>query len=78
MENKIEKVWFEDSKIFIRTTSGDVLNHPLKWFPKLLNASDDALQQHEISPFGIHWPLLDEDLSLNGFYHYQPDKQKVW
>lgn len=26
MENRIEKVWFEDSKIFIRTISGDVLN----------------------------------------------------
>lgn len=77
MENRIEKVWFEDSKVFISTTSGDVLNHPLKWFPRLLNASDEALQQYEISPLGIHWLLLDEDLSLSGFYHYQVEEQKV-
>ena len=77
MENKIEKVWFTEKEIFVSTTSGDTLNHPLKWFPRLLNASNNDRQQFEISPFGIHWPVLDEDLSLEGFYHYHSGKVKA-
>jgi hypothetical protein len=66
MENKI-KVWFEDNQIFIKTESGDKRSHPLSWFPKLLKASDEERMSYHISPFGIHWEKLDEDLSFDGF-----------
>ena len=35
---------------------------------KLLQASTAERERFEISPagYGIHWPLLDEDLSING------------
>ena len=34
----------------------------------LLNASEKDRQMFEISPsgYGIHWPLLDEDISIDG------------
>ena len=34
----------------------------------LLNASDIERETFEISPsgYGIHWPLLDEDISIDG------------
>ena len=34
----------------------------------LLNASEEERNSHEISPsgYGLHWPLLDEDLSIDG------------
>jgi len=34
----------------------------------LLNASDIERETFEISPsgYGIHWPLLDEDMSIDG------------
>ena len=34
----------------------------------LQNASDEERSTYEISPsgYGIHWPLLDEDLSIDG------------
>ena len=66
MENKI-KVWFEDNQIFIKTASGEKKSHPLAWFPKLLNASDEERSAFNISPFGIHWEKIDEDLSFEGF-----------
>ena len=46
-----------------------VLRQKLSSFPSLKNASADALQQYELiaSGTGVHWPLLDEDLSLKGF-----------
>jgi len=36
---------------------------------KLANASDIARNKYEISPsgYGIHWPLIDEDLTIDGF-----------
>ncbi|MFQ6003844.1 MAG: DUF2442 domain-containing protein [Candidatus Zixiibacteriota bacterium] len=36
--------------------------------PALKNASDQEKNTFEISPsgYGIHWPLLDEDLSIDG------------
>jgi hypothetical protein len=35
--------------------------------PKLLNAAKKELDIFEISPsgYGIHWPLLDEDISID-------------
>ncbi len=35
--------------------------------PRLASASADERRRAELSPggYGIHWPLLDEDLSVN-------------
>ncbi|MFD0939185.1 DUF2442 domain-containing protein [Pedobacter boryungensis] len=66
MENKI-KVWFEDNRIYIKNALGEKRSHPLSWFPKLLNASDEERNNFSISPFGIHWEKIDEDLSFDGF-----------
>lgn len=34
----------------------------------LLNATDEERSHFQVSPsgYGIHWPLLDEDLSIDG------------
>ena len=71
MEIKVIKVWFEDESIFIKTDPGDIKSSPLKWFPRLHGASKALLEDFTLSPFGIHWEQLDEDLSYSGFYHYQ-------
>jgi Protein of unknown function (DUF2442) len=72
----INKVWFENSKIFIKTDTGEVLNNPLEWFPRLLNATEIERNSFKISPFGIHWDKIDEDLSLEGFYNYKPEIER--
>jgi hypothetical protein len=69
-EISIEAVWFQDEMIFIRTASGEERSMPLEWFPRLSNASPAEREKFELSPFGIHWPGLDEDLSFEGFYTY--------
>lgn len=40
---------------------------------KLLNASPIEREKFELSPsgYGIHWPLLDEDLSIDGLLGVQ-------
>jgi hypothetical protein len=36
--------------------------------PILASASEEKRQAFEVSPsgYGIHWPLLDEDISIDG------------
>jgi len=47
------------------------LNQSLSAFPTLKKANIAQLQQYKLigNGTGIHWPLLDEDLSLKGFLH---------
>ena len=34
--------------------------------PRLAGGSASPLNHIELSPFGLHWPELDEDLSFRG------------
>lgn len=47
---------------------GRVVSVPLVWFPRLLDATDEARQKWELlgDGEGIHWPDVDEDLSVAG------------
>lgn len=38
---------------------------------RLLNGTIEQRNNFEISPFGVHWPDIDEDLSLEGFFDYK-------
>ena len=40
----------------------------IQWFPLLRDASPEQRDNYEVSGagFGIHWPDLDEDLSIAG------------
>lgn len=71
---KLNKVWFDEENIFIETEDGQVKCHPLRWFPRLLNATKKERNKYRISLYGIHWEDLDEDLSVEGFFTYDKDK----
>lgn len=74
---KLKKVWFDEENIFIETEEGEKRSHSLRWVPKLQNASKKERNLYRLSPFGIHWENLDEDLSLEGFFSYDKDKIEV-
>jgi hypothetical protein len=71
MEYRIVRVWIQNEEIFIETNGGVRRSRPLRWFPKLLNATVEERGNFELSPFGIHWRQLDEDLSFEGFFYLQ-------
>ena len=73
---KIEKVWFDVDNIYILTNDGIQKSHPLRWFDRLWNATAEQREGFELSSWGdsIHWPELDEDLSLEGFFTYNKDE----
>ena len=48
----------------VTLADGRILRTPLWWYPRLQSASDLALQEVEFMPMGIHWPQIDEDISV--------------
>ncbi len=46
--------------------SGVEIRFPVEKNLRLAKGSADQLNKIEISPFGLHWPELDEDLSFRG------------
>jgi hypothetical protein len=66
--HNISNLKFEDGFLVI-TIDGEPKRFQLKEIsPVLENASEEERNNFEISPsgYGIHWPLLDEDISING------------
>ena len=47
---------------------GRKISAPLVWFPRLLHATTDQRRNFEFlgDGEGIHWPDIDEDLSVAG------------
>lgn len=46
--------------------SGVEVRFPAKENPRLAKGTSAQLNNIEISPFGLHWPDLNEDLSFDG------------
>lgn len=57
---------YESSHIVITLQSGVEVKFPIRGNKRFERASAKQLNNIEISPLGLHWPDLDEDLSLSG------------
>lgn len=64
MSISAEGVRFDEDAMWVTLSDGRVLGVPLAWFPRLLHASPEARAGWVLSPFGIHWEALDEDISV--------------
>jgi hypothetical protein len=63
----------EDSLI-VDLDDGRTITVPLAWFPRLLNGSDEERKDLRLigKGEGIHWPQLDEDISVEGLIFGRP------
>lgn len=63
-----KSVEFDDEMMHVALADGRVISVPIIWFPTLSDATMAERSNYEISPagIGIHWPELDEDLSVAG------------
>jgi hypothetical protein len=55
-----------DEVLTVDLSDGRSLSVPLHWFPRLEHGTEAERGNFELSPFGIHWPDLDEDISVEG------------
>lgn len=63
-----QTVRFTDHELIVSLVDGRTLTVPSVWFPRLADATPAQLRQYELlgDGEGIHWPELDEDLSVEG------------
>ena len=61
----------------VSLTDGRTLFVPLAWFPRLAHASHAERAAYEIlgDGEGIHWPQVDEDISVAGLLAGQPSAE---
>ena len=77
LTDKAHSVVFRDGQIIIAMESGSEIRFPVATNPRLVHGTVEQLSRIEISPYGIHWPELDEDLSFRGLLagdHGQPQE----
>jgi hypothetical protein len=72
-ELRMKSVWFDRDLdlIIVLLNNKKVLKRPLSDFKRLAAAEEVQLNQFVNDGIAIHWPELDEDLSLRGFLKYE-------
>ncbi len=67
---KIKSLWFDEDRIYIRTTENRVLSRPLEAYIELQEASAEERNDFVIDKDGvsIRWEKLDADMHISSFY----------
>ena len=79
--HEIKDIKFNDDKLEINIDDKDFLFSLADISERLKDATDLERETYEISPsgYGIHWPLIDEDLSIDGLLgiKHVPDYKQI-
>ena len=59
-------VSFTDDMMSTTLEDGRIITVPIAWYPRLLRATPEQRAKYELSPAGIHWDEIDEDISVEG------------
>ena len=59
-------VSFTDDMMSTTLEDGRTITVPIAWYPRLLKATPAQRLNFELSPGGVHWDALDEDVSVEG------------
>lgn len=59
-------VAFDDDSFWVTLSDGRVVGVPIAWYPRLLKGTLEQRLDFFLSPSGIHWEGLDEDISVRG------------
>lgn len=65
---RVAAVQVTDAALIVELRDGREIRAPLAWFPRLLAATpkERAAWEPAAAGYGIHWSLIDEDLSIEG------------
>jgi len=63
-----------EDTLVVDLADGRTVSVPLAWYPRLLNGSPDERANHRLigEGEGIHWPDLDEDVSVENILAGRP------
>ena len=67
-----------DDELVVHLVDGRTIIVPLAWYPRLLHATPDQRRDLRIIGDGeyIHWPQIDEDLTVSGLLRGTPAPQQ--
>lgn len=65
---RVMNVRVDETRLEVDLMDGRTIAVPLAWYPRLANATADQRSHWELAGggYGIHWPMIDEDLSTEG------------
>lgn len=71
------EVSISEESIQISLEDGRTVSVPLSWFPRLFHGSSQERNHVVIEGkgHGLHWPDLDEDISIEGLIAGRPSKE---
>jgi hypothetical protein len=64
--DEVRSALYREGFIVVSMESGVEIRFPVAGNPRLSRGTPRQLNNIEVSPFGLHWPELDEDLSFRG------------
>lgn len=68
---------FDENNMWVELIDGRTVGVPLAWFPRLLHASPEQREDYELSYRGMHWEVLDEDISVEGILAGRGDQTRT-
>jgi len=71
---RAEEVRCTDTALSVSLSDGRTIAVPLVWFPRLVSATPQQRGRYQLmgGGTGIHWPDVDEDISVSGLLAGNP------
>ena len=60
------EAWCDLHELHVKLKDGRQVTTPLWWYPVLLDATPAQRNNVQLMLDGVHWPDVDEDLSIRG------------
>src|SRR5215467_10009961 len=74
VEARAQRVIVEDDALIVDLSDGRTISVPLAWYPRLLHGKTEERNNWRLigDGQGMHWPGLDEDISVQNLLQGQP------
>ena len=76
-EARAQRVSVSEDTLTVDLQDGRTVSVPIAWYPRLANGTPEERQNWRLigSGHGIHWPDLDEDISIEGLFLGHPSNE---
>jgi hypothetical protein len=77
-EPDVKDVRVTRSRLAVELTDGRIISAPLDWYPRLAHGTPKEWRNWQVigGGEGIHWPDLDEDISVEGLLNGGPSGER--
>lgn len=76
---KATAVHVTDDSLIVELADGRTISAPLAWYPRLVQATGAERSDFRLiaGGEGIHWPAIDEDISIEGIVAGRPSGESA-